>query len=336
MNTNKMKIAFILSHGALAPTNGIVSQAKTWKNGLESLGHEVILIDMWRKNDWVSFNIIHFFGFNIFLCDFIAGLSKMNSNIVVSPILDPDYSVSRLKLYSRWGYRKLNLTNQYHGLFGIKDKIKLFFVRSEFEKNYMMKGFGIKSGGCAVVPLSYGITPFDETVIKEPFCLHISLLTDNRKNVERLIQAAIKYKFKLILGGKLRNEQEVRLLDSWIGDNSNIEYHGYLTKEEMISLYSRAKVFALPSTIEGVGIVALEAAAMGCDIVMTNLGGPKEYYNGMAEIVNPYNVDEIGKAVMNFLNGNTFQPELKKHILNHLSLQTISQELVKRYKSVLK
>jgi len=329
-----MKIAFILSNGALVPSNGVVSQSRTWKIGLENLGHEVILIDMWQKNDWASFDAIHFYGFSIYMRDFILGVYKINSNIIVSPILDPNYSIRRLKLYSYFGIKKLNLTNPYHGLRSIKSKVKAILVRSNFEKEYLVKGFGFKREVCEVVPLSFNLPTHEKSIKKESFCLHISLLTDDRKNVKRLIQAAIKYKFKLILGGKLRNEQEVRLLNSWIGDNKNIEYRGYLSNEEMIRLYSHAKVFALPSTIEGVGIVALEAASMNCDIVITKLGGPKEYYNGMAKFVNPYSIDQIGKGIRHFLDGNSCQPELGNHIRLNYSLQSVSERLVAAYRSV--
>lgn len=330
-----MKIAFILSHGVLSPSNGIVSQAKTWKVGLEQLGHQVLLIDMWQNNDWASFDIIHFYGFSVYMRDFIKGISKINPNISISPILDPNYSINRLKIYAHWGNFKFNLTNPFHGLYCIKDKIKIFLVRSDFEKEYMVKGFGINESKCIVVPLSYNPIATMLAVMKEPFCLHISLLTDERKNVKRLIQAAVKYKFKLILGGKLRNKEEVLLLKSWIGNNKNIEYRGFLSVEEMKSLYSRARVFALPSTNEGVGIVALEAAVSGCDIVMTKLGGPKEYYNGMAKIVNPYSIDEIGRAVVQFLDGDTFQPKLGECITTNNSLLNISQKLVNAFKSIL-
>jgi len=330
-----MKIAFILSHSVLSPTNGIVSQALTWKTGIEQLGHEVYLIDMWQKNDWASFDIIHFYGYSVYMRDLINGLYRINSNIVVSPILDPNYSIAKLKLYSKWGHTKLGLTNPYVVMSSIKDKIKLFFVRSEFEKKYMVEGFGAKKEQCVVVPLSYKIMVPKTIDNREPFCLHISLLMDERKNVKRLIEAAIKYKFKLILGGRLHTKKDLDTLNSWIGGNNNIEYRGYLSKEELMSLYSRAKVFALPSTNEGVGIVAIEAAAMGCDIVMTELGGPKEYYRGMAKTVNPYSVDEIGRAVVQFIDGQTFQPELRNHVNENFSVQNISKKLTDSYKKIL-
>ena len=330
-----MKIAFILSNSVFSPSNGITSQAKTWKKGLEQLDHEVVLIDMWQKNDWKSFDILHFYGFSIYMCDFIIGVSKINANIIVSPILDPNYSIRRLKLYSNWGSKKLNLTNPYHGLSCIKDKIKTILVRSKFEKVYMVKGFGFKPNSCKVVPLSFDLPNYENNIEKEPFCLHVSLLTDARKNVKRLIQAAIKYNFRLILGGKLRNERELKLLNSWIGNHKNIEYRGFLSNEALLDLYAKAKVFALPSTNEGVGIVALEAASMGCDIVMTNLGGPREYYNGLAKIINPYCIDEIGNAIIDLLNGETFQPQLKNHIQSQFLLQKITLRLIDTYNSVI-
>ena len=327
-----MKIAFILSYGAFAPTNGIVSQGLTWKKGLEELGYEVVLINMWDRNDWTTFDAILFLGFSVYSCEFINVVSKVNPNIVVAPILDPDYSIMALKIYTHWGSHKLRLTNPFYSLKSVKSKIRTILVRSEFEKKYMVDGFGFPSEKCKIVRLSCGITPPDSLPDKDPFCLHISLLCDERKNVKRLIEAAKKYNFRLVLAGKLRNREEEERLSTWIGNVKNIEYRGVISESEKMDLYARAKVFALPSINEGVGIVALEAAAMGCDVVITKLGGPHEYYENKAKIVNPYDVDEIGKAVKFFIDGNSFQPELKSFVLQEYSIDKISQDLINSIK----
>lgn len=324
-----MIIGFFLAYGTFSPTNGIASQAFTWKEGLENLGHQVILINMWEKYDWKQFDAVLFYGFSVYSCEFINLLSKVNTNIFVAPILDPDYRVELLKLYSYWGCSKLRLTNPYYSFRKIKDKIKAVLVRSDFEKKYLVKGFGFKEEQCRVVPLSFGIqSSFGEVCEKENFCLHISLLCDQRKNVKRLIEASKKYHFSLILGGKLRNDEEEKLLYSWIDGADNIKYLGYLSDEEKLNLYKKARVFALPSLNEGVGIVALEAAALGCDIVITKLGGPHEYYVNMAKVVDPYNMDDIGKAVCELLNGETFQPQLANFVTNSYSLDTVSKKLI--------
>lgn len=330
-----MKIAFILSNPVFAQTNGIVSQALTWKKGLEQKGHVVFLINMWDKNDWQSFDILHFFGFSRYMSDFIKVVSTVNENIVLSPILDPSYSIKTFGRMCRWGNEKLRLTNPYHSLYIVKDKINRILVRSEFEQSYFVKGIGLSQEKCSIVPLSFEFNQNELNLTKENFCLHISLLCDERKNVKRLIEAAKKYKFKLLLGGKLRNDSEKKLLDSWISDSKNIQYKGFLSDEEKIKLYSTAKVFALPSVNEGVGIVALEAASYGCEIVITEKGGPKEYYNGMATSVNPYNVDAIGQAVVNFMsNRKIFQPRLANYINKTYSLEHVTECLETIYKNM--
>ena len=322
-----MEIAFILSYPRIVPTDGIVSQAYAWKNGLEQLGHTVTLINMWETQNWTKYNAIVFFGFSEYMRETVNVLSKINPNLILAPIFDPNYSKLTLSTYAHWGNDFLRLSNHYHALYKAKGLFKRFLVRSEFEKVYLSDVFNIKKELCKIVPLAYQVSPTLQNSQREDFCLHISLLCDQRKNVKRLIDASIKYNFQLKLCGVLRNTEEEQLLSSWISDHSNIEYLGYVTKEKMIELYSKAKVFALPSIYEGVGIVALDAAAMGCDIVITKLGGPKEYYHGKAIEVDPYNTDEIGIAVKELIDGKTFQPELSELIHEKYSTATLSELL---------
>lgn len=331
-----MKIAFVCPFLTLNSTNGVISQAKSWKKGLELLGHQVTLVDMWNIKEWGEFDIIHFFTLTSDTHEFIGSLSKINPNIVISPILDPDYGISRLKIYARWGCPRLRFNNRFNSVYQAKRWIKLFFVRSNFEKDYIVKGYGIAPELCKVVRLSYDDAFIAKYCDKEMFVLHVSLLTDKRKNVARLIDASKKYKFPLTLAGRVRNKKELTMLNSWIGDVPWIKYVGMLSNNDLVDMYSRARVFALPSTNEGVGIVAIEAAAMGCDIVITSIGGPKEYYENMAKAVNPYNIDDIGMAIMSFIEkGETFQPKLSEYVKSNYSLLAIAKQIEEAYNSIL-
>jgi glycosyltransferase involved in cell wall biosynthesis len=81
--------------------------------------------------------------------------------------------------------------------------------------------------------------------------------------------------------------------------------------------------------------VALEAAIHGCNIVITKLGGPKEYYEeGTAQLVNPYDVDAIGQGVMRALNDNTSQPHLRETIKEKYNVSTCVDRLIDAYKSI--
>lgn len=329
-----MKIAYIKVTPTIMATDGIKIQAQTWGAELRKKGHVVDFIDMWDNVDWKSYDIIHLFDYSEWMEDFIFWMKDVNPNIVISPIIDSMYNNTLFKLVSMWGSRKLRLRSRYHSLRLCCDYIKMFFVRSEYERAFITQSYGVEEKRTQVVPLSFRMGCEQNDTRKENFCLHVSLLADKRKNVERLVAASKKFGFNLKLAGKLRNKQEQDWLDSLISDTPQIEYLGFVSDEKLKELYRQARVFALPSIYEGVGMVALEAAVMGDDVVITNQGGPKEYYSKMAEIVNPLSVDEIGGAITSFLEGKTYQPRLKEHIIKNYNLQTTCDLLEKTYFNV--
>lgn len=328
-----MKIAFIIGFPVTHTGHGVVSQAMTWKNGLESLGHKVVLADMWTPCDWKEFDVIQIFMYSEYAAEYIEAIAPVNPNIVLAPILDPDFSIMAMRFVSGWGCSKLKLSNRYYRTSQVQHLVRCFFVRSDFEALYVEKGWHVMKDRIFKVPLSFNYcAPFEGN--RENFCFHASFLADDRKNVRRLIEAAKKYGFLLKLAGKLRNKEEVSKVNGWIDGARNIEYLGFLSQDNLIEMYKKARVFALPSIYEGVGIVALDAAAMGCDVVLTNRGGPKEYYDGKASLVNPYSIDEIGKSIVKFLEGFTYQPQLQKHVLERYSLDAVVKQLIQGYEIV--
>ena len=334
-----MKIAFIITSSAVitGKKNGIRSQALTWKKGLEQLGHTVDLINNWGDYDWNDYQAIHIFGYGKSIDDFVSRISQLNGNVYLSPIIDSIESPFLYKLSTFLGLRKLRMYSLNYNLKRALGKTKGVFVRSDHELRYVHYSLGTPLDKIYKIPLSYGLPVPKEreelSINKEPFCFHVSSIYQPRKNVIRLIKAAVKYNFNLKLAGDIGTETEFEPIKREIGQNKNIEVLGYLSKEDLIDNYKRAKVFALPSVNEGVGIVGLDAAIYCCNIVITELGGPKEYYNEMAFSVNPFNVDDIGSAVVNALNDHTRQPKLSYHIGKELSLENTMRILDKVYRS---
>jgi glycosyltransferase involved in cell wall biosynthesis len=326
-----MKIAYILLPTAVISgnSNGIKSQALTWKEALEIRGHEIIEINPWDHYDWKKFDIIHLFGTGMWLFPFVNGLTPKNDRIVVSPIIDTTTNPILYRLSTYLGFKKLRLWSP---TFTLKQTIPLIrgiFVRSKYESNYI----NCEKSKIVEMPLCHNIqTEEIGGQKKEPFCLHISSLHHERKNVFRLIRAAKKYGFKLVLAGSTGTSKQKEAILKEIGDFENITVLGFISNEKKNELYAKAKVFALPSLNEGVGIVALDAAAMGCEIVLTNIGGPKEYYNNLAELVDPFNIDSIGKAIMKLMtNEISHQPELSQYIDSNYSLGAIGKNLEQKY-----
>lgn len=315
--------------------DGSRKQAEIWQCELERQGHQVDLINPWGNYQWKSYDIVHFYGIGLWDYDMIRWGSGLNKNIVFSPIIDSNTPLWKYRLFSHIGCEKLRLFSQNYAVRCYKDHVKLFLARTQYEASYLNQGYGISQEKIRIVPLSYREDHYNPDVKKEPFCLFTGTMTQERKNVPRLIEAAKKYEFHLVLAGSLGNSESEARLRSLIGDAPNIEVKGFVSDEELYSLYNRARVFALPSLNEGVGLVALEAAVHGCNIVITKLGGPKEYYReGTVWLVDPYSVDDIGRNIKVALQVEHLQPDLRNEIIQKYSVSHCVHTLLKEYEKV--
>lgn len=333
-----MKIAYILPSYCLidGKNGGVRIQAMQWADSLRAGGHTVVEISEWESYDWNTFDIIQYFYFGFcYLPLYQAIKSKApKARFICAPILDPHEPVFIYRLLSYVAVPKIKLWTEFSILRHCKDIFNLFLARTEFEKKYLVKAFGISQEKVKIIPLNSRFHSQSNIQFpKENFCLHVSRLCDPTKNVKTLVKAAVKYDFNLVLAGSssdMFNEE----LKQIVGSRNNVQILGKISDEELVNLYKKAKVFALPSSREGVGLVALEAAIYGCDIVITNIGGPKEYFLPNAIAVNPKSVDEIGTAVMRFLNGETFQPTLKEVIAKKYSESRVADMLESAYREV--
>lgn len=324
-----MKIAFVISSSfCVSPYNGIRAQAQIWADELMRQGHEVVKVNPWDRQEWESYDVIHLFGHSSLL----GILGRINNkNIFLSPIIDSYKPIWSYRLATMWGCDRLRLSSHNHDLRKAKPYIRKWCVRTQCEASYVNRGYDVPMEDIVAIPLSYRFPPLDSVPPKENFCLHISNITASRKNVMRLIDAAIKYKFKLVLAGSADACFRNSIMKKKIDANDNIDYIGRVSDERLKELYRAAKVFALPSIGEGVGLVALDAAVHGCDIVVTSIGGPKEYYDGLAFEVDPYSVDSIGEAVMSALSARERQPRLMRHVSECYGLSQCMHKLAESY-----
>lgn len=329
------RLAYLMPPTLMGRQNGVVSQALTWRSGLETLGATVDLVSPWETYDWSSYDVIHAFGIAHYLGMVAQMKSRGAKRIVVSPIYDSNRPNIFANLLSRIDFPVGELRTIWAAFRASVPHIDSVLVRSDFEARKIASVFGVPNSNIATVPLSMRFTREDlePVTAKQPICSHVSILSAPTKNVDRLVQAAVKYQFPLHLAGMVKNTQFYRYLNEVTQRHPNIKYHGVVSDAELKALYRRSRVFALPSLMEGVGLVGLEAAAHGADIVITDRGGPKEYYGGLARTVNPVSIDDIGKAVTDLLDGQTFQPALSNRILAEYSIEASVGKLMRVYQA---
>jgi len=82
----------------------------------------------------------------------------------------------------------------------------------------------------------------------------------------------------------------------WVSDfnaKDKIHFLGFVSDEELNSLYHYAKLLLFPSLYEGFGMTILEGFAAGIPVVTSNIGAMKEVAGGAAMLVNPHELDSI-------------------------------------------
>ena len=141
-----------------------------------------------------------------------------------------------------------------------------------------------------------------------PFILFIGRL-EAKKNIQGLIKAfnLLKKKYqiphKLILvGPRGYGYQEFKSQD--------VIEKGYISQEEKSQLLESADLFVLPSFYEGFGMPILEAQAVGCPVITSNVSSMPEVAGQGALLIKPKNIEEISKAMYKVISDKEFKKDL--------------------------
>jgi len=120
-------------------------------------------------------------------------------------------------------------------------------------------------------PLAAGRTPGER-----PYILSVGRLHDPRKNLELLLAAMARLPadLRLVVAGATPPTSTFWRTADRLGVAGRVEYVAKPSLAALVSLYQHARVFALPSHEEGLGLVLLEAMACGVPVVSTRSGGP--------------------------------------------------------------
>ena len=115
----------------------------------------------------------------------------------------------------------------------------------------------------------------------------------------------------LVGDGPYRNQLEK------IFENTQTNFIGYLSGEELASAYASGDIFLFPSSTETLGLVLLEAMAAGCPVIGANKGGIPDIINDGVNgcLYDPDGVDEgkssLIQATKKILNNNNKKENMR-------------------------
>ena len=87
-------------------------------------------------------------------------------------------------------------------------------------------------------------------------------------------------------------------------------FTGYLGDDDLVELYNRATVLALPSLLEGFGLPAVEAAACGCPVVATTASPLPELLGAGGLFIDPMDHDGWEQALQEVLRSGELRQQM--------------------------
>jgi glycosyltransferase involved in cell wall biosynthesis len=137
-----------------------------------------------------------------------------------------------------------------------------------------------------------------------------------RKNIARLVRAFERTPpgWRLAIAGAANGYGAAEQLSAIEKSprRADIDVLGYVSDEQLQSLYSRAGIFAFPSLDEGFGMPVLDAMAHGIPVVASNRSAIPEVTGDAALLIDPENADELGEAVHRLTSDPALREDLAR------------------------
>jgi glycosyltransferase involved in cell wall biosynthesis len=278
-----------------------------------------------EKIDYSQYDLLHFFNITR-PADMLSHIRDSKKPYVVSPIL-VDYSeydkyhrkgfagylfrllsadrIEYLKTMARWVLGKDKLVSiayawkgQRKSIIEILNGARLLLPNSHSEYRRLVQRYNCNTN---YIFVPNGIDPrlfvFNKTIAKDPQLVICVARIEGIKNQLNLIRALRNTNFNLVIIGSAAPNQTAYYNACKEIATRNITFIEHLAQAELVDYYQRAKVHVLPSWFETTGLSSLEAGVMGCNIVITDRGDVREYFEEAAIYCEPGSPESIYRAV---------------------------------------
>ncbi len=275
-----MKVLFDCHMPAFLAHGGAHVQAINTVKALREFGVDADFARWWDSDQ--KCDILHFLGR---VDGFYAGFAKPKGiKFVLADLLTSQGSRTKLQRVPHWFLRQFDRATNGRIIaekFGWKTYriADAVIALTGWERDLMVEMFGTDPGRLHVVPNGVEEIFFNnpKSKIQNPqskWLVCTATITE-RKRVVELAEAAVIAQTPVWIIGKPYAESDpyfIRFLDVVRRSNGIVRYEGGVSdRSQMAEIYKCARGFVLLSTMESLSLSALEAAAAGCPLLLSDL-----------------------------------------------------------------
>lgn len=259
-----------------------------YRNHLLQRGHMVGLYDPWQPvgEGWSVFHYFSVMPGSIQLCNYIR---SKGIKLVISPNL-------WVTPATRWNY-------PHEDIYRLVEIADLLVVNSQLEANAIGEVYNVPPERFHVVYNGVENSFLAQADAQEfrawaglgncRFLLNVANVEERKNQLAFLDVLDHHPGLKLVVVGHARDAMYLEACQKK-GGNSFLHVGALEYGSDMLrSAMAGAEAFVMPSTLETPSIAALEAAAMGCRLLVTEVGSTTEYFGEDAIYVNPASVESM-------------------------------------------
>jgi glycosyltransferase involved in cell wall biosynthesis len=354
-----MKVAIITRSTLYSVPGGDTIQAMETARHLTGMG---VTAEIRLSNETIAYadyDLLHFFNI-IRPADILYHSKKAAKPFVVSTIL-VNYSeydkhhrkgpgmlfsylssdtIEYIKTMARWVLGRDHLSSmdyiwkgQRKSIMEILQQATFILPNSESEYKRVMQMY---PGEIAYTVIPNGINAtrfnYNETLQKDEQLVLCVARIEGIKNQLNLIKALNNTRFKVLLIGNHSPSQSAYYNQCRNIAADNIQFIEHLPQDELVKYYQQAKIHVLPSWFETTGLSSVEAAVMGCNIVITDKGDTREYFENDAFYCDPAAPESILAAVEKASTAG-FNQHLREKILDKYTWAKAAIQTLKAYQT---
>lgn len=239
------------------------------------------------------------------------------------PFLNPQsYLASNEQL--QWYNRKLASLKKSNLMLAISD-----YSRREVIETLGIAGDTVVNISSAVADIFRAYRPSDGVrmavnsrySISSPYLLYSGVF-ESRKNIDRLLEAfallpgSLKQHYQLVLVGAAGDYERTNIvqLAEKLGIYNRVVLTGYVSDEELVTLYNGCTLFVFPSVHEGFGLPALEAMTCGAPTIGSNRTSIPEVIGRNDALFDPTDPSDMANKIAQVLTDDDFRRQLREHV----------------------